>query len=61
MKHGKAPTRAQKIRIKEAGFVPENWLVVKNTAWLEIRNKHSGRIKTIFVSMEHFKIKYQTI
>lgn len=30
MKHGKKPTREQKIMLKEAGLVPENWLVIKN-------------------------------
>ena len=30
MKHGKKPTREQKMMLKEAGLVPENWLVVKN-------------------------------
>lgn len=29
MKHGKVPTRKQKTFIQESGFVPENWLVVK--------------------------------
>ena len=29
MRHGKKPTRAQKIRIGKAGLAPENWLVVK--------------------------------
>ena len=29
MRHGKKPTRAQKIRIGQAGLAPENWLVVK--------------------------------
>lgn len=30
MKHGKKPTREQKMMLKEAGLVPENWLVIKN-------------------------------
>lgn len=29
VRHGKKPTRAQKIRIGQAGLAPENWLVVK--------------------------------
>lgn len=40
MKHGKAPTREQKIIIRNHGFVPENWLVVKNLPYsLEIVSK----------------------
>ena len=30
MKHGKAPTREQKIIMKAHGLIPENWLIVKN-------------------------------
>ena len=30
MKHEKKPTREQKMMLKEAGLVPENWLVIKN-------------------------------
>lgn len=30
MEHGKKPTREQKMMLKEAGLVPENWLVIKN-------------------------------
>lgn len=30
MKHGKKPTREQKAMLRDAGLVPENWLVVKN-------------------------------
>ena len=29
MKHGKKPTRAQKIRLGQAGLNPENWLVIR--------------------------------
>ena len=29
MRHGKKPTRAQKIRIGQAGLSPENWLVIR--------------------------------
>jgi len=30
MKQGKAPTRAQKIRLKSLRLIPENWLVVRD-------------------------------
>lgn len=32
MKHGKNPTKAQKIRIQKCGLDPDNWLVVKDCA-----------------------------
>ncbi|ADY54884.1 hypothetical protein Sgly_3161 [Syntrophobotulus glycolicus DSM 8271] len=48
MKHGKRPTRAQKIRLKEAGLNYENWLVVKaTTEGLEVVHKYSGKTRTI--------------
>lgn len=31
MKHGKKPTKAQKIILKEHHLNPDNWLIVKNT------------------------------
>lgn len=31
MKHGKKPTKAQKIILKERHMNPDNWLIVKNT------------------------------
>ena len=31
MKHGKNPTVAQKRLLKNLGFVPEDWLIVKHT------------------------------
>ena len=31
MKHGKKPTRAQKILLKEHHLNPDNWLIVKHT------------------------------
>lgn len=30
MKHGRRPTRTQKMVIKAAGLNPNNWLIVKN-------------------------------
>lgn len=48
MKHGKRPTRLQKIAIKAAGLNPENWLVVKNCGdGLEVVHRHSGKTRTI--------------
>ena len=29
MRHGKKPTRKQKIRLGQAGLSPENWLVIR--------------------------------
>ena len=34
MRRGKKPTRKQKIRLGQAGLAPENWLVVKQCAFL---------------------------
>ena len=31
MKNPKKPTMAQKLRMKELGIIPENWLVSRNT------------------------------
>ncbi len=58
MKHGKVPTRKQKTFIQESGFVPENWLVVKEfprsleivsspkKRWKESENKNHQNIIT---------------
>jgi hypothetical protein len=32
MRHGKKPTRKQKIRLGQAGLSPENWLVIREKA-----------------------------
>lgn len=43
MKHGKRPTKKQKIEIKEKKLNPENWLVVKDTPNVfEIVHRESG-------------------
>ncbi|MFR9149369.1 MAG: DUF6906 family protein, partial [Hungatella sp.] len=39
MRHGKKPTRAQKIRLGQMGLSPENWLV--------IRQKQNGELVII--------------
>ncbi len=31
MKHGKRPTSRQKQEIKRSGFIPDNWLVERDT------------------------------
>lgn len=42
MKHGKKPTRAQKIFIKKHGLTPDKWLVVRNAlSFLEIQHRES--------------------
>lgn len=49
MRHGKKPTRKQKIRLEQAGLSPENWLVVKAkpNGELVILHKHTGRIRVV--------------
>lgn len=47
LKHGKNPTRQQKIRIKFHKLNPDNWLVVKDSIEIfEIVHRVSGGIKT---------------
>lgn len=47
LKHGKRPTKNQKIRIGEHKLNGDNWLVVKDTPELfEIVNRSSGKIRT---------------
>ncbi|MBV1817619.1 hypothetical protein KUA25_06030 [Bacteroidales bacterium MSK.15.36] len=48
MKHGKRPTRAQKIRLSKLGLVPENWLIIRDDIKMfTIINKHSGKTRTL--------------
>ena len=48
LKHGKRPTRAQKIRIKSFGLNPENWLVVKDCKdCFEVVHRVSGKTRTL--------------
>ncbi|WP_420795748.1 DUF6906 family protein [Desulforamulus putei] len=48
MKHGKRPTRAQKIRIKSLGLNPDNWLVVKDCReCFQVVHKVSGKTRKI--------------
>lgn len=48
MKHGKNPTRKQKVLIQAARLNCENWLVVKDTAVeMVIRNRQTDRTRTI--------------
>lgn len=47
MKHGKRPTRNQKIFLKEKGLNFNNWLIVKDCKEVFIIvNKLSGKIRT---------------
>lgn len=42
MKHGKTPTKAQAILIKQSGLNYANWLVIKDTSTeLVIVHRHS--------------------
>lgn len=49
MKHGKKPTRAQKIRLGKAGLSPENWLVIheRRDGGLVIIHKHADTVRTL--------------
>jgi hypothetical protein len=48
LKHGKRPTRAQKIQLNNIGLNADNWLVVKaTTEVLEVVHRVSGNIKKI--------------
>nr|DAF18010.1 MAG TPA: hypothetical protein [Caudoviricetes sp.] len=49
LRHGKKPTRAQKIRLGQAGLGPENWLVIrqKQNGELVIIHKHTDRVRVI--------------
>lgn len=49
MRHGKKPTRKQKIRLGQAGLSPENWLVVKakRNGELVILHKHTDKIRVV--------------
>lgn len=56
MKNGKVPTREQKKIIRANGYIPKNWLVVKNLSdSLEIVSKATlkkavGKPKTRIIS-----------
>lgn len=48
MKHGKNPTRKQKMLIKSARLNCENWLVVKDTAEeMVLQNRQTDKIRTL--------------
>lgn len=49
MRHGKKPTRKQKIRLGQAGLNPENWLVIKQKqdGELVILHKTTDRVRVI--------------
>lgn len=48
MKHGKSPTRAQKIMLRGYRLDPANWLVVKDTSTeTVIQHRHTGTVRTI--------------
>ena len=48
MRHGKKPTRAQKIRLGQAGLAPENWLVV--------RQKPNGDMILLHKFTDHIRV-----
>ena len=49
MRHGKKPTRKQKIRLGRVGLSPENWLIVreKTSGGLGRLHKHTDRVRVI--------------
>ncbi len=49
LRHGKKPTRKQKIRLGQAGLAPGNWLVVKQkrNGELVLLHKHTNTIRVI--------------
>lgn len=49
MRHGKKPTRKQKIRLGQVGLSPENWLVIrqKPDGELIILHKHTNRVRVV--------------
>lgn len=48
MKHGKKPTRKQKMLIKSARLNCENWLVIKDSDdELVLQNRQTGKLRTI--------------
>lgn len=48
MKHGKNPTRKQKMLIKAARLNCENWLVIKDTAEeIVLQNRQTDKLRTI--------------
>lgn len=48
MKHGKAPTRAQKILLRSYRLDPANWLIVKNTdKEMLLTHRHTGTTRRI--------------
>lgn len=48
MKHGKKPTRKQKMLIKSVRLNCENWLVIKDTAnEMVIKNRQTDKTRTI--------------
>lgn len=49
MRHGKKPTRKQKIRLGQAGLSPENWLVIrqKPDGELIILHKQTDRVRVV--------------
>lgn len=48
MRHGKRPTRAQKITINRYGLSCENWLVMRASKdYLILLHKHTNHVRKI--------------
>lgn len=53
MRHGKKPTRKQKIRLGKAGLSPDNWLVIKekHNGELVVLHKYTDKIRVVPASV----------
>lgn len=48
MKHGKRPTKAQKIKLAKLGLNPDNWLIVKDCRdCFQVVNRDSGKPRSL--------------
>ncbi len=53
VRHGKKPTRKQKIRLGKAGLSPDNWLVIKEkrNGELVVLHKNTNTIRVVPASV----------
>lgn len=50
MRHGKKPTRAQKIQIRKAGLEPGDWLVIgASPTILQLVHRYAGVVRKIYI------------
>ncbi|WP_187441983.1 DUF6906 family protein [Sutcliffiella horikoshii] len=54
MKHGKRPTKAQKILMVKNNLNPADWLIVKNLDHeMHVVNRFSSEIRVLFKEIQH--------